>query len=66
MLASTFNGMLDRLENAFRRLEQLYEQQRRFTGDASHELRTPLTIIKANASLALATARQPARLRRRP
>ena len=59
LLASTFNGMLDRLENAFRRLEQLYEQQRRFTGDASHELRTPLTIIKANASLALATARQP-------
>ncbi len=60
LLATTFNGMLDRLENAFRRLEQLYEQQRRFTGDASHELRTPLTIIKANASLALAMPRQPA------
>ena len=60
LLASTFNGMLDRLENAFRGLELLYEQQRRFTGDASHELRTPLTIIKANASLALALPRQPA------
>jgi heavy metal sensor kinase len=56
-LAETFNGMLDRLEQAFRRLEQMYEQQRQFTGDASHELRTPLTIIKANASLALARPR---------
>ena len=56
-LAETFNGMLDRLEQAFRRLEQMYEQQRQFTGDASHELRTPLTIIKANASLILARPR---------
>ena len=52
-LAQTFNGMLSRLEQAFRALETAYEQQRRFTADASHELRTPLTIIKANTSLAL-------------
>jgi heavy metal sensor kinase len=52
-LASTFNGMLGRLEEAFARLERAYEQQRRFAGDASHELRTPLTVIKANTSLAL-------------
>jgi heavy metal sensor kinase len=58
-LAMTFNGMLDRLEQGFTQLEQSYEQQRRFTGDASHELRTPLTIIKANASLALSQARSP-------
>jgi two-component system OmpR family sensor kinase len=52
-LAATFNGMLGRLEDAFTRLEQAFEQQRRFTADASHELRTPLTVIKANSSLAL-------------
>lgn len=60
-LATTFNGMIARLEEAFRaqetahsRLERAYLQQRRFTGDASHELRTPLTRIKAMTSLTLA------------
>jgi heavy metal sensor kinase len=52
-LAQTFNGMLERLQGAFGRMEQAVEQQRRFTADASHELRTPLTVIKANSSLAL-------------
>ncbi len=52
-LARTFNGMLGRLEEAFVRLTEAYEQQQRFTADASHELRTPLTTIKANTSLAL-------------
>lgn len=52
-LADTFNGMLGRLEAAFRKQEQLIEQQRRFTADASHELKTPLTVIKGNASMAL-------------
>jgi heavy metal sensor kinase len=46
-LASSFNAMLARLEEAF-------ERQRRFTADASHELRTPLSIIQANTGLALA------------
>ncbi len=59
-LATTFNGMLARLEVSFAeqqrliaQLQQMVEQQQRFTADASHELRTPLTIIKANTSLAL-------------
>ena len=43
-LASTFNAMLDRLEEAF-------ETQRRFIADASHELRTPLTAIQGNVDL---------------
>jgi heavy metal sensor kinase len=56
-LSCTFNGMLSRLEQAFGRLAQALDQQRRFTADASHELRTPLTIIKANTSLALEAER---------
>ena len=45
-LISTFNGMLDRLEDAFLRL-------RRFAGDVSHELRTPLAVLRGEAELAL-------------
>ncbi len=39
VLASTINGLLDRLEDAVLREKQ-------FTSDASHELRTPLSVIK--------------------
>lgn len=63
-LASTFNAMLGRLEEAFARMERAYEQQRRFTADASHELRTPLTVIKANTSLALRVSRTPEEYRK--
>lgn len=38
-LSVAFNGMLDRLEDAF-------ERQRAFVADASHDLRTPLTIVR--------------------
>lgn len=56
-LSTTFNAMLARLEQSF-------EQQRRFTADASHELRTPLTAIKARTSLALDSAKTVADYRR--
>ncbi|WP_237047643.1 sensor histidine kinase [Lentzea guizhouensis] len=43
-LASQFNAMLDRLEQAFR-------EQREFLDDASHELRTPITIVRGHLEL---------------
>ena len=45
-LSLTLNGMLERLEHAFRR-----EQQ--FTSDAAHELRTPLNAIITQGEYAL-------------
>ena len=49
-LASTFDDMLGRLEQAFAR-------QKQFTADASHELRTPVAAIRAQAEAALAKPR---------
>lgn len=45
-LAHTFNEMLERLDESFRR-------QRRFTADASHELRTPLAVIQGEVDVTL-------------
>lgn len=47
-LATTFNRMLDRVDNAF-------EQQRRFMADASHELRTPVAILRGEADVTLSS-----------
>jgi signal transduction histidine kinase len=43
-LATTFNEMLDRLEEAF-------ATQRGFVNDAGHELRTPITVIRGHLEL---------------
>jgi heavy metal sensor kinase len=45
-LAETLNGMLARIESAFRKTIE-------FTANASHELRTPLAVIRATAEVAL-------------
>ncbi|MBX3412140.1 MAG: HAMP domain-containing protein [Pirellulales bacterium] len=45
-LALAFNGLLDQLQQAF-------ERQRRFTGNAAHQLRTPLTVLRGEIDLAL-------------
>ena len=50
-LARTFDEMIARLDDAFRR-------QRQFTADASHELRTPLTVIKGQIDVSLQKERE--------
>ncbi len=50
-LATTFNGMLNELQAAYRQTEQALQAQRRLVADASHELRTPLTTIRGNLGL---------------
>lgn len=49
-LATTFDSMLARLEDAFRR-------ERQFTGDAAHELRTPLAAMQTIISSTLTRRR---------
>ena len=45
-LGETLNAMLQRIEDAFRRMTQ-------FTADAGHELRTPIALIRTRAEVAL-------------
>jgi signal transduction histidine kinase len=50
-LATTFNTMLARLQEAYQRLSQALHMQRDFVADVSHELRTPLTTVRGNLAL---------------
>lgn len=49
-LATTFNGMLDRLEDSFARLS-------RFSGDIAHELRTPIHNLRGEIEVSLSRPR---------
>ncbi|AMV24335.1 Sensor kinase CusS [Gemmata sp. SH-PL17] len=51
-LTSAFNGLLDRLMEAF-------ERERRFAGEASHQLRTPLTALIGQIEVARRRDRPP-------
>ena len=59
-LATTFNRMLERLQDAYQRLAQALELQRSFVADVSHELRTPLTTLRGNLGLLRRTPPIPA------
>jgi len=50
-LASTFNSMLTRLQEAYQGVSRALKMQRNFVADVSHELRTPLTTIRGNLEL---------------
>ena len=52
-LAESFNELLGRLDQSF-------ENMRRFVADASHELRTPVAVIRGEADVALANERSAA------
>ena len=56
-LAAAFNGLLDRLAEAF-------ERERRFAGEASHQLRTPLAAVIGQVEVALRRDREPDEYRR--
>ena len=46
VLARSFNGMADSLQQQITKLASLSRLQQRFVSDVSHELRTPLTTIR--------------------
>jgi signal transduction histidine kinase len=56
-LGRAFNDLLARLQESF-------ERQRRFTGDASHQLRTPLTAVLGQIDVTLRREREPDEYRR--
>lgn len=56
-LARTFDAMLERLDDAFRR-------EREFTANASHEIRTPLTVMRGAIDVVLQRPRERAEYER--
>ena len=48
-LTASFNAMMARLQEAYRRIAEALAAQQRFAADASHELRTPLTTVRSSA-----------------
>lgn len=52
-LGVAFNELLDRLHDAFARMDEAYQRQSRFASDASHQLRTPLAAMLGQVQFAL-------------
>lgn len=57
-LASSFNSMLDALEQSMGALDASVHAQRQLVADASHELRTPVTSIRTNIEILQQQGRQ--------
>jgi heavy metal sensor kinase len=55
--------LIDSFNRMTARLQQAFEQTRRFSTDVSHELRTPLTAIRGQLEVALFTAETPEQYR---
>ena len=55
-LGESFNAMLERLENSFRRLKE-------FSSDLAHELRTPISALRTQVEVALSRPRSAAEYR---
>lgn len=51
------------INRLFARLAQVFERERRFTGDAAHELRTPLAALKTHVQVARAASDESTRTR---
>lgn len=55
---SEIGAVVANLNQLFERVQELIEQERRFTADAAHELRTPLAGIRAQAQVARGAANE--------
>ncbi|MBE0546768.1 MAG: heavy metal sensor histidine kinase [Rubrivivax sp.] len=55
-MATEFNGMLDRIDEGYRQLEE-------FSGDLAHEMRTPVATLLGRTQVALSRIRSAAELR---
>lgn len=52
-LATTINGMLDRIQHGLAERDRILNSQRLFVANAAHELRTPLTTIRTAIDVTL-------------
>lgn len=52
-IPSEIEPLVGELNNLFKRLQEAFDREKRFTADAAHELKTPLAALSAQAQVAL-------------